>query len=238
MKFGITQQFDCGYLPEQQEQLLVLMNEDEQTANHYGQLIQIGFRRSGEQIYRPHCPACNACQSVRIPVNEFIPSRSQKRIVNKARQFKRVVSDKVSDDYYEMYERYINHRHRDGAMYPPSYSQFEQFVNCSWKKPVYLEAWDNDKLIAVAVTDKVDDHCGHQALSALYTFFEPGYESFSLGTWMILQQIAVAREISYPYLYLGYYVGECQKMAYKRQFYPHEVLNGPNWLRFDKKTHC
>ena len=87
MKFGITQIFGCSYLPDEREQLLVYADSTEQLALRYGQLIQVGFRRSGEQIYRPHCPDCNACQSVRIPVDAFTPSRSQKRVKSVMRTF-------------------------------------------------------------------------------------------------------------------------------------------------------
>lgn len=170
MKFGITQSFSCSYLPDEQEQLLVYAENNDFQAWRYSQLIQVGFRRSGEQIYRPHCPACKACKSVRIPVNAYTPSRSQKRLLKANQGFRVQLVSETKSTYYPLYERYITERHADGSMYPPSRTQFDNFVLCDWMTTHYLEAYDGDKLIAVAVTDVVDanEHMG--ALSALYTF--------------------------------------------------------------------
>ncbi|GGW89060.1 arginyltransferase [Alteromonas halophila] len=236
MKFGITQSFSCSYLPDEQEQLLVFAGQTEHLPWRYGQLIQLGFRRSGEQVYRPHCPSCQACQSVRVPVREFRYSRSQKRLHNRNKHFSRLLNTQIRDSYYPLYERYINARHKDGAMYPPSRSQFDNFIHCQWKPPLFLEAWHDDKLIAVAVTDSIDIGEEQHALSALYTFFDPDYEAHSIGTWMILSQVETARELKRDYLYLGYQVDGCQKMAYKQKFQPFESFINNKWQRFDKKS--
>ena len=236
MKFGITQSFDCSYLPDKQEQLLVYAEEDLQPDVRYAQLIEVGFRRSGEQIYRPHCPACNACQSVRIPVDDFQPSRSQKRVLKRNRHLRLTISHVAAKAYYPLYEKYICARHADGSMYPPSRDQFDNFILCQWKSPIFIEAYDDDMLIAVAVTDVIEDNQTHSALSALYTFYDPDYTSASLGTWMILMQIKQAQIKNYDYLYLGYYVHGCQKMSYKHQFIPYEQFIDNKWLRFNKKT--
>ena len=236
MKFGITQSFECSYLPDQQEQLLVYAETDPQQAVRYAHLIEAGFRRSGEQIYRPHCPTCTACQSVRIPVQAFKPSRSQQRIIKRNAHFQINISHSVADQYYPLYEKYICARHADGTMYPPSRTQFDNFVLCQWKNPIFIEAYDNDKLIAVAVTDVIENTTEHCALSALYTFFDPDYTSSSLGTWMILMQIKQANKQNYDFVYLGYYVHGCKKMSYKHQFVPHEQFIDNKWHRFNKKT--
>lgn len=234
MKFGITQAFDCSYLPGEHEQLLVFAEKDQDIAWRYGQLIQAGFRRSGEQIYRPHCPTCQACQSLRVLVNEFTPSKSQKRLLNKNRAFSSVLSLSPKENYYPLYERYINHRHADGTMYPPSRSQFDSFVLCNWKSPVFIEAYDGDSLIAVAVTDDIDNGTDQQAFSALYTFFDPDYATYSLGSWMIMQQIMHAREQQKQFLYLGYQIDSCNKMNYKGKFVPNERFFGNKWHRAEK----
>lgn len=236
MKFGVTHPFDCSYLPDKQERLLIYAESGNQHALHYSQLIQVGFRRSGEQIYRPHCPTCNACESVRVPASTFQPSRSQKRILNKNRQFHIDVAFTPNSSYYGLYERYICARHTDGSMYPPSEAQFENFILCQWKKPIFIEAYDGNKLIAVAVTDIIDDNIAHHALSALYTFFDPDYATHSLGTWMIMMQIEQARLLKHHFLYLGYFVEGCQKMTYKHQFHPYEQFIANKWQCFDKKT--
>jgi arginine-tRNA-protein transferase len=236
MKFGITQSFNCSYLPDEQERLLVYAEENDFQAWQYSQLIQAGFRRSGEQIYRPHCPSCKACKSVRIPVADFTPTRSQKRILRKNKGFTVKFADKPASSYYPLYARYITQRHADGSMYPPSKEQFDNFVLCDWMKTHFLEAYDGDKLIAVAVTDVVDENEQSNALSALYTFFEPELEQSSLGTWMILQQIEQAKHLGYQYVYLGYYVEGCQKMSYKHKFLPFEQFIDNQWQRVSTNT--
>lgn len=235
MKFGVSHSFDCSYLPDQQEQLLVYVNDNGSTATYYPHLIQAGFRRSGDQIYRPHCPQCQACQSLRIPVAEFTPSKSQKRLSKRNQHFTSRISNSPTDDYYPLYERYISERHNDGTMYPPTPAQFASFIQCEWNPPLFVEAYDSDKLIAVAVTDNITGVDNHLALSAMYTFFDPDYEKYSLGTWMILRQIHHAAQLQRQYLYLGYQVDECKKMNYKSQFYPHERFYDHIWRRSDKK---
>ncbi len=236
MKFGITQSFSCSYLPEEQEQLLVYAENTDNQAWRYTQLIQVGFRRSGEQIYRPHCPSCKACKSIRIPVETFKASRSQKRILKANQRFRVELVSQANSSYYPLYERYITQRHAQGSMYPPSKTQFDNFVKSEWMTTHFLEAYDNDKLIAVAVTDVVDIEIGSGALSALYTFFDPDYSSLSLGTWMILMQIERAKLRNEQYVYLGYYVEGCQKMSYKHNFLPFEQFDGSEWQLISNKT--
>ena len=237
MKFGITQAFGCSYLPDEQEQLLVFAEESDDLAKRYGQLIQAGFRRSGEQIYRPHCPACQACQSLRIPVNDFIPSRSQKRILKMNQNLSVALVKTPKQEYYPLYETYITERHADGAMYPPSKRQFDSFIECLWKPPFFFEARDEKgQLISVAVTDEVHDGHHHRAFSALYTFFDPAFDKRSIGTWMILKQIEQAAQLGKTYLYLGYQVNGCQKMAYKSKFYPHERFLLNKWHTITKNV--
>ncbi len=233
MKFGITQSFSCSYLPDQDEQLLVFVGDNDACAFHYPQLIQAGFRRSGNQVYRPYCQGCFACQSLRIPVNDFTPSRSQRRVMNKNKHFTVRLADTPDDNYYPLYARYINERHADGSMYPPSPTQFEGFLACAWSQPVFMEAYDGDQLIGVAVTDEVDSVLSHSGYSAMYTFFDPDYEKQSLGAWMILSQINVTAEQGKQYLYLGYQIDACRKMNYKNKYFPHERYADHQWHRIN-----
>jgi arginine-tRNA-protein transferase len=226
MKFGITQEFACSYLPEHNERLLVFA-EESVTTDAYETLIHAGFRRSGEQIYRPHCINCQACQSIRLPVEQFRPSRSQKRLLNKNKDLHISLSNKNKDCYYEIYERYINERHQDGGMYPASHEQYEGFLPSSWLQQYYVEFWLEDRLIGIAVTDELN-----LSLSALYTFFLPEFESRSLGTWAILKQIELAKQLNKPYLYLGYQIDECRKMSYKSNFKPNERFINNHWCFF------
>ncbi|WP_100640787.1 arginyltransferase [Alteromonas facilis] len=231
MKFGLTQTFDCSYLPEQREQLLVYVEENEDNNAQYELLIRAGFRRSGEQIYRPHCPNCSACESLRIPVDMFKPSKSQKRILSKCKHLRFTYRREGLDEHYALYDKYISERHADGSMYPPSLSQYNNFVRCSWNNPLFFEAWDGDALIAVSVVDELNE-----AYSALYTYFEPTLSHLSPGKLMILKMIEHAIECNKDYVYLGYQIDACQKMQYKKEFYPHERFFANQWHRIAKKA--
>jgi arginine-tRNA-protein transferase len=138
LAFDLTETFPCGYLPQRQERLMVLV-PSQTSFQHYNHLIQFGFRRSGEQIYRPHCTLCQACESLRIPVAEFLLSRSQKRIVLKNNDLEIVYSQNIKADYYPLYERYINTRHAEGSMYPANHAQFESFLTRNQDTGFYIE---------------------------------------------------------------------------------------------------
>ncbi|TMN35620.1 arginyltransferase [Pseudoalteromonas sp. S2755] len=228
-KIGLSQQFSCSYLPEQKEQLLVILDPNCYSPDRFEQLLALGFRRSGDQIYRPHCPACSACQSVRVLTQEFKPSKSQKRKRNKLKQdYQLIISHQERPEYYPLYEKYISLRHSDGSMYPPNRLQYESFLFCRWMNIVFIELWHKDKLIAVAVTDSMP-----YSLSAIYTFFDPEYESLSIGTIMIMAQLEQAAKQNKPYLYLGYQIDECKKMRYKTQFLPAQKLVKDIWQDID-----
>lgn len=231
MKFGLTQRFDCSYLDDQQEQLLVFVDEQQAVNQHYELLIGAGFRRSGEQIYRPHCPKCQACQSIRIPVEQFAPSKSQKRILKRNQDIEIRVSRENKPEYYQLYEQYINQRHSDGSMYPASEQQYFSFVGSQWNVPLFIEFYLEQRLIAVAVTDELE-----HALSALYTFFAPELSQRSMGTLAILNQIRLSQQMNKAFLYLGYQVDACAKMNYKSKFFPHQRFFANKWQQISKKT--
>lgn len=230
MKFGLTNPFSCSYLPDKQEQLLVLVEEPVYGNHHYDMLISAGFRRSGEQIYRPHCRNCQACHSVRLPVADFTPSRSQKRVLNKNKDIRVLISRDDKPEYYPLYEQYINQRHQDGSMYPASRQQYRGFIQSAWSEPLFVECYMQRELVAVAVTDVIQ-----HGLSALYTFFKPELVERSIGTFSILQQIKQTQKMQLSYLYLGYQVDACAKMNYKTRFYPHERFFENKWHRVQKK---
>lgn len=229
MKFGITDSFNCSYLADQKERLLVYVGGGTSQNADYEYLLQSGFRRSGDQVYRPHCINCNACQSLRISVPEFRPSKNQKRVFNKNSDITCRVSDVNRAEYYQLYHRYISERHADGSMFPPTPEQYESFLCNDWSKTLFVELNLDGKLAAVAVTDVMRD-----SLSALYTFFDPDLENRSLGTLAILHQINHAKALGKSYLYLGYQIDSCQKMNYKRKFLPNEQYIDHEWIRFQK----
>ncbi|MBG9993605.1 arginyltransferase [Pseudoalteromonas sp. NZS127_1] len=225
-RVGLTQEFDCSYLPNRQEQLLVILDPSCYSTDKFESLLGLGFRRSGNQIYRPHCPICSACSSVRVLAQDFMPSKSQKRKLNKAKiQFEVKYSTQERPEYYPLYSKYITMRHQDGSMYPPEKEQFQSFLLCSWLKITFIELWHQDTLVAVAVTD-----CMNSAISAIYTFFDPDFEHYSLGSVMILEQLKFAKEQNKQYVYLGYQIDECDKMKYKTQFLPAQKQLNDEWV--------
>mgnify|MGYP003675969578 FL=1 len=225
-RVGLTQEFDCSYLPNRQEQLLVILDPSCYSTDKFESLLGLGFRRSGNQIYRPHCPICSACSSVRVLAQDFMPSKSQKRKLNKAKtRFEVKYSTQERPEYYPLYSKYITMRHQDGSMYPPEKEQFQSFLLCSWLKITFIELWHQDTLAAVAVTD-----CMNSSISAIYTFFDPDFEHYSLGSVMILEQLKFAKEQNKQYVYLGYQIDECDKMKYKTQFLPAQKQLNDEWV--------
>lgn len=224
LKVGLTPPHDCNYLPKQQEQLLVLLENNRLNPQDYEQLLGAGFRRSGSDIYRPHCQGCSACQSLRIAVASFSPSRSQKRIARLNRDLEITVSHGDQPAYFELYQRYIDSRHADGPMYPASREQYENFVLCAWLPQTFIEFRLAQQLIAVAVTDSLS-----LSMSAMYTFFDPDFAQRSLGTFAILSQLGLAKREKKHWLYLGYQVDECAKMNYKQHFRPHQRRIAGTW---------
>jgi arginine-tRNA-protein transferase len=228
-KLGITKPFSCNYLPEQEERLLIAVDESLHNREHYGWLMQQGFRRSGDDIYRPHCVACQACKSLRVLVQEFIPSKSQKRIFKRNQHFKVLLSRTIKASYYPLYERYINTVHHDGSMFPASEEQFKSFTQNNITEQCYIEIWHNDILISVAVTDDIPN-----ALSAVYTFYDPNYKSHGLGVYSILKQIEIAAQQNRQFLYLGYQIETCSKMNYKDRYKAHQILVENQWQTVNK----
>jgi len=185
----------------------------------------MGFRRSGDHIYRPHCNNCNACVAARVVASEFKPSKSQRRVINTNQDLRLEITDSVIDDEaYELYERYISGKHADGDMFPPDRHQYESFLNNSLGSTRYFRLYEKDKLVCVAVADEMLD-----GLAAIYTFYDPDLEKRSLGTFAVLLQISHAKRRALPYVYLGYWIENCQKMNYKTRFKPLEMLSGGRW---------
>lgn len=232
-KVGITKTFPCSYLPDQKERLLIAVDQRLQNNHSYSLLMSEGFRRSGDQSYRPHCPSCNACQSIRVIVDEFLPSKSQKRSLKRNAHLKITTADHLKDDYYSLYENYINTCHQDGSMFPANYQQFQSFLSSKLAKQLFIETWletnNTKQLICVAVTDVLIN-----GLSAVYTFYHPDYKARGLGVFSILTQLNYCKKNKLGYLYLGYQIDECQKMNYKNRYFPYEKFIEQQWLRVEK----
>lgn len=225
LKLFQTHSHDCSYLPGRQAQTQFV--DPDASLDHSAQtrLAELGFRRSGDFVYRPNCAACKACVPARIPLRSFKPNRSQRRIWRRNQSLTSQVTEaRLTDELYQLYARYIEARHRDGDMYPTSVEQFSDFLVNSRADTRFIEYRDQDKLVAVAVTDLLDN-----AYSAVYTFFDPDHPQASYGVYTILSQIERARKAGLDYLYLGYWIKACQKMSYKVQYRPVELFINERW---------
>ncbi|MCO6439724.1 MAG: arginyltransferase [Nitrococcus mobilis] len=192
----------------------------------YAELIQQGFRRSGYYLYRPTCPNCSACQSLRIPVTQFRARRKHRRCLRRNAEVRLgSVAPHYCAAHFALYRRYLAARHPDGSMANPTPENYQSFLTRSWCNTELLELRENNRLLAVAVVDDLGD-----ALSAVYTFYEPEFPERSLGTLAILLTVMETRRRGYDYLYLGYWIAGCARMWYKSEFRPHEVLTPAGWV--------
>lgn len=226
LRFFSTPAHACSYLEEHQATTLFVDPHARITPRLYADLTQLGFRRSGDYLYRPHCGTCQACIPARVRVADFEPNRSQRRIQRRNKGLRvEVIAPRFTNELYQLYSRYIERRHGDGDMFPPSQEQFASFLMSSWSDTRFCCFRDeHDTLLAVAVVDQLDD-----GLSAVYTFYDPEYPGRSLGSQAILWQIQHCRDKGLAYLYLGYWIRRCRKMRYKQQFQPLELLCNDVW---------
>ncbi|WP_097461188.1 arginyltransferase [Mangrovitalea sediminis] len=223
--FFATPEHHCSYLTDRHATTMFVDPRAHVDRRLYSQLTALGFRRSGSHYYRPHCESCNACIPVRIPVDRFRPDRSQRRNLRQNSDLElRPVPARYTEEYYRLYENYINQRHSDGDMYPPSREQFSSFLVEGGVDGFYLEMREHGRLIGLGVVDALDD-----GLSAIYTLFEPSSTPRGLGTLAILWQIEETRRRELPYVYLGYWIKDCRKMSYKDHFQPLEMLSDGHW---------
>lgn len=223
-----THKHSCSYLPEEEASTIFVDPNYPVDAFVYSRLSEIGFRRSGEHIYRPHCDQCQACIPLRLPVAAFQPNRRQQRCWNKNQDLEiHITEDIGSGEHYALYENYIRHRHSDGDMYPPSREQYDSFLSAQWDVTHYVEFRQGHRLLSLAVTDVLD-----HAVSAIYTFFDPLEAKRSLGIYSVLFQIELAKKLDLPYVYLGYWIQNSPKMAYKSQYQPYELFLAGEWQRY------
>ena len=216
----------CSYLDDRKSVSAFANPHMDMDMSTYNELIRHGFRRSGGYIYRPHCPHCQECISVRVPVRRHIYSRNEQRVIRRNARLKISIGPaRYRDEHFDLYRRYIASRHNDGSMANPSKSDYHRFLICDWTETLFFEYRMDHILIAVAVSDLTD-----HGLSAVYTFFDPDYASMSLGHFAILNQIDETRRRELDYLYLGYWIRDCAKMSYKRRYRPLEAFINDRWV--------
>ena len=235
MKGGIqlyqTALANCPYLDNLQSCNHVVDPAFDMSPAIYDLLLDKGFRRSAEIVYKPACPRCAECKSTRIPVKKFKPNRSQRRAWSK-------ISDGISmipcspvfnDLHFALYQKYTRDRHTESDMAKSGADQYMDFLTSSWCDTIFLEIRLNDELLAVAVTDRQPN-----SLSALYTFFDPDKNILSPGVIAILSQLKMAREYQLDWLYLGYWIEQSPKMSYKTNFRPIQYFHGDQWHLLDR----
>jgi len=224
-RFLITPEHPCSYLEEREATTLFVDPQEPMDKQKYTQLAQLGFRRSGEHVYRPHCALCNECKLVRIITTDFRPSRSQKRILraNSSVTFSWQPA-LYTDEHFALYRKYMQHRHPGSSMDDDDPMHYSHVMSADWCETRLGELREGNRLLAVAITDILEN-----GLSAVYTFFDPEFASRSLGTLSILTQINAACDEQLEYVYLGYWISSCQKMAYKIRFGASEIFNGHRW---------
>ncbi len=232
LRFYATAPHPCSYLEGQEATTLFVAPDTELSDPELVKLTESGFRRSGRYVYRPYCDHCHACISVRIPVADFKPKRRHQRTLRRNSEvIYDLSSPRLDDPHYRLYANYIEARHADGDMYPPSPSQYEAFLAAGDTRSHFLNARIDGQLVATMLFDQIPGH----GLSAVYTFFDPDplFEPRSFGRLLILELIRRARESNLPYVYLGYWIRDCKKMAYKTEYRPIEMLINGRWIRAD-----
>lgn len=240
-QFYVTAPQPCPYLEGRMERKLFTALQGEHAQRLNDSLSKQGFRRSQNVLYRPSCAECSACLSARIRVADFEPSRTQKRILKAASHLHRnATSPWATEDQFALFRRYLDARHADGGMADMDVFEFAAMIE---ETPIksrvieYTRASDSGArgrpLACVSLTDVFDD-----GLSMVYSFYDPDLQALSLGTFAILDHIAIAREAGLPYVYLGYWVPGSRKMGYKANFSALEIYKGGEWQPIgDPATH-
>ena len=231
-QFYVTAPQPCPYLPGRMERKLFTALQGDSADKLNNSLSKQGFRRSQNVLYRPSCSDCSACLSARISVDAFRASRSQKRTIKRnAHLHRHATSAWATEDQYSLFRTYLDARHADGGMADMDVFDFAAMVEETPIRSRVIEYTDTDtrRLQAVCLTDVLDD-----GLSMVYSFYSPDVPAQSLGTYMILDHIEIAREAGLPYVYLGYWVPGSAKMGYKSSFSGLELYRHAAWEPFRK----
>lgn len=224
--FYTTAPLPCPYVEGRTERKVVTEITGPDADRLHDRLSRAGFRRSHNIAYAPVCASCNSCVPIRIPVASFRPDRTLRKIAKANLEVEGFETPaRATSEQFQLFQRYQQARHADGDMATMSFYDYRAMVEDTPVDTVMVEFRDaQDRLIGGCLTDRLGD-----GLSAVYSYFIPGLERRSLGTFAILWLVERARLLNLPYVYLGYWVPESRKMAYKARFRPCEVLAGGVW---------
>ena len=229
-QFYVTAPQPCPYLDGRMERKLFTALQGDNAARLNDALSKQGFRRSQNVLYRPSCSDCAACMSARVRVADFKPTKSQKRTLKRNAYLERTATSPwATEEQYELFRDYLDSRHAEGGMADMDIFEFASMVEETPVRSRVIEymakpASGAPDLAAVCLTDVLDD-----GLSMVYSFFDPALEKNSLGTYVILDHIRIAREAGLPYVYLGYWVPGSRKMGYKANFSSLEIYKDGIW---------
>jgi arginine-tRNA-protein transferase len=228
MRLLLSPQDTCSYLPDRQSASLFVDPREPLDMRRYAALLNVGFRRSGPYVYRPHCEGCQACVPARIPVAHFKANRSQRRNLRQNSDLAGTpCPDRFGEHRYLMYKAYQQRRHPGGSMALADPSEFAAFLTADWAATEFCEFHDGEESLGVCVYDRVEN-----GLSAVYTYYSQAGERRGLGKYAVLWLIEEARRHNLDYVYLGYWISQCDKMSYKAEFQPLEVLMQGAWREF------
>ncbi|MEZ5884321.1 MAG: arginyltransferase [Paracoccaceae bacterium] len=229
-QFYVTAPQPCPYLDGRSERKLFTALQGENAEKLNNALSRQGFRRSQNVLYRPSCADCTACLSARIRVADFAPSRTQRRVLRRNTDLSRTATSPwATEEQFDLFRRYLDQRHADGGMADMDIFEFAAMIEETPVKSRVIEyrsatAEEGRALTAVCLTDVLDD-----GLSMVYSFFDPERIGSSLGTYLILDHVEIARNAGLPYVYLGYWVPGSRKMGYKANFAALEIFKSGEW---------
>jgi leucyl-tRNA---protein transferase len=240
LHFYLTAPYPCSYLRDQQARSQVATPAMLISTPVYSELVQRGFRRSGTYTYRPHCDHCHACVPLRVMAQQFAANRSQKRAWKRHAHLEATLHPlQDSSEYYELYQRYQRARHKDGGMDNDDRESYQNFLLQShvdsllveFREPCDRAVDRQGELRMVSVIDLLSD-----GLSSVYTFYDPDLPHARLGVYNVLWQIELCRKLGLEFVYLGYWIKESRKMAYKTQYQPAQGLLDGIWRTFDNSV--
>jgi arginine-tRNA-protein transferase len=225
LQFYLTAAYPCSYVPGRLARSQVATPANLVDSAVFSELARLGFRRSGLYVYRPRCDACQACVPVRLPVDAFRPNRSQRRCRTRNRDLAHALKPLVFDEaHYRLYQRYQVSRHAGGGMDQDDREQYRNFLLTSRVDSALLEYSLDGRVVMVSLVDRLLD-----GLSAVYAFYDPDLERRGLGVHNVLTLAELARRMGLPYVYLGYWIAESRKMAYKRNYRPLQGYLDGHW---------